>query len=682
METLEDFFIDFTTQIAAEASLEEEELFQEQVFIDTFITYLHEIGEIDNGIRCQNKSYGIKIDGYDFDDELNILNLIVSEFKSEFTLPIPNISQTEINKSFKRIEKFAEKALFSKDFSDSIAEVDEVLDLIKVIHANRTELRKIRFILITNGIVKQFEGKTIFNEQNVEISYHVWDLQRLYRFITSGKKKEPISVDLEKMTGEPLPYVGAIDSEKSYSTYLCILPGTLLFDLYDKFGTRLLERNVRAYLQARGKSINAGIRKTLRDSGHRFLAFNNGITATADSLVFKENSDGQTYISRINDFQIVNGGQTTASLWHSKMKDGASLENVYVQMKLTVIEGHAMLEEMVPLISEYSNSQNKVNRADFAANDPFHVNVEKLSRAIWAPDPTGGNNQTIWFYERSRGSYYETRNRERTPSKIKAWDKIHPRNQKFDKVMLAKLEKTWLLQPNTVSEGAQKNFNSFQVDIKEQNLVEVDKYYFIRLIAKLIIWRSAERIVSRQNIPGYRANIVTYSLAYLIKHTSNRLNLEKIWDDQKISDALTETIDFIAYKIRDHITSTQYNVTEYCKKEQCWSKIENDQSIKDGFPENLFPELLETSFKGTNTTTIVPSKKDQDLIDSVVEINYEIWMKISRWGKITNSLEGWENKICYSIGNLIKREKTPSQKQAYQGKRIYEKAVKLGFELE
>ena len=436
---------------------------------------------------------------------------------------------------------------------------------------------------------------------------------------------------------------------------------------------------MRAYLQAKHKSINAGIRQTLKNYGHRFLAYNNGITATADSLIFKENIDGQKHITKIHDFQIVNGGQTTASLWHSKMKDGALLDNVYVQMKLTVIEGQNMLEEMVPLISKYSNSQNKINTADFAANDPFHISVEKLSRAIWAPDPSGGNNHNIWFYERSRGSYYETRNRERTPSKIKAWDKIHPRNQRFDKVMLAKLEKTWLLQPDKVSEGAQKNFNSFQVDIKEQNLVEVDKYYFMRLIAKLIIWKSAERIISRQNIPGYRANIVTYTLAYLIKYTSNRLNLEKIWDDQKISDTLAETIDFIAYKVRDHIIKTKYNVTEYCKKEQCWSKIENDLSIKDGFPQILFSELLETSFIGTKT--IVPNKKDQDLIESMAEINYDIWMKISRWGKVTNSLEGWENSICFSIGNLLKKEKKLSQKQAYQGKRIYEKAIKKGFEI-
>ena len=390
--------------------------------------------------------------------------------------------------------------------------------------------------MLTNGITGNLPARTE-NEDSIGINYQIWDLERLYRFINSGMKREPVVVDFEEEFGCPLECLCADDGNGIYTTYLSIIPGETLSALYEKWGTRILERNVRAFLQVRGK-VNKGIRDTIISEANMFLAYNNGITVTADNVEINKLSDGKLGIKKIKDFQVVNGGQTVASLWHAKLKDKASLATVFLQMKLTVVNSPEKIEEITPLISKYSNTQNKVNTADFYANDPFHLDLEKISRTTWAPDPTGGGQQSIWFYERSRGAYDETRNRERTPAKIKVWDLLYPRKQKFDKLMLAKVEKTWGLEPYKVSEGAQKNFVDFSIDVKAQNRNSVTNEYFMDLVAKLIVWNETERIVSSQNIPGYRANIVTYTIAWLLVLTGHRINLGEIWKKQAISDAL------------------------------------------------------------------------------------------------------------------------------------------------
>ena len=106
---------------------------------------------------------------------------------------------------------------------------------------------------------------------------------------------------------------------KEYETYLVILPGELIYQLYEEFGARLFEFNVRSFLQAKGK-VNKGLRDTLRNEPERFLAYNNGITATADEIeagLFM----GEMTISRVRGLQIVNGAQTTASIHRAKKAD-------------------------------------------------------------------------------------------------------------------------------------------------------------------------------------------------------------------------------------------------------------------------------------------------------------------------------------------------------------------------
>jgi len=457
----------------------------------------------------------------------------------------------------------------------------------------------------------------------------------------------------------------------NYKTMTGFITGNALYSLYDKWGPRLLERNVRAFLQVRSK-VNRGLRDTITKEPDRFLAYNNGLTITAESIEAEYDKETKTcLIKSIKDFQIVNGGQTCASLWHAKEKQNAPLESINVMMKLSIFKNKEMIDEITPKISQFSNSQNPVTGADFKANDPFHIELEKVSTRIFAPDPTGGGQQTQWFYERSRGSFNETRNRERTPARIRSWNKIHPVSQKFDKLLLAKTENTWAMIPYVVSQGAQKNFSEYSRRIQEQKIKEISETDFNTIIARIILWKNLNKIIARQQMLGYRANIITYTLSWFYKKINRKIDFEKIWKKQTIDDDLYNILDEMSIKVREHITDTQYNVTEWCKKEECWKGLLRKRF---SIPDSYKSELVDTSVEAIGL-----SNESQENIKKALNIPASTWKQLSRWGKLTNSLAPWERGIPYSIGKRISKGKEPSYKQAKHGVRIYDKAIELGF---
>ena len=305
----------------------------------------------------------------------------------------------------------------------------------------------------------------------------------------------------------------AEQDDSDYQTILAVVPGDVLMDVYGEYGSRLLQLNVRSFLQARGK-VNQGIRRTILDEPDRFLAYNNGISATASAVKLTSMPDGGLGIQSLDNLQIVNGGQTTASLYHAAVKDRANIDHIQVQMKLTVVEPDR-LDEIVPLISRYANSQNKVNEADFSANHPFHVEIEKLSRTIWAPAADGTQRQTRWFYERARGQYQDALSRAGTPARQRQFKETHPAAQRFAKTDLAKFEMAWDRLPHLVSLGAQKCFREFTIRLTDRADQSVDQAYFANLIAKAILFRRTEKLVSTLQLGGYRANVVAYVVALL-----------------------------------------------------------------------------------------------------------------------------------------------------------------------
>ena len=343
-----------------------------------------------------------------------------------------------------------------------VEESSDVYDMCLAVEKKLPEAPRLRLFLLTNSIttITTLPDSSL---DGLPVSYEIWDLARFHRMATSGTLSEPIVVEFD----DPLPCLVTPQTEPR----LLRLPDhparrVRSRRLYGQYGTRLLELNVRSFLQAKG-AVNRGIRDTLLTGPERFLAYNNGITATASKVEFTSLPGGGQAIRRIHDLQIVNGGQTTASIHYAHVRDKADVSGVYVQMKLTVVAPDR-LQEIVPEISRYSNTQNKVTLVDFSSNHPFHVEVEKVTRSLWAPAADGSGQETRWFYERARGQYADALARERTPARQRAFKTLHPLRQKFTKADAAKFEHSWDQLPHIVSRGAEKNFREFMIRLGDK----------------------------------------------------------------------------------------------------------------------------------------------------------------------------------------------------------------------
>lgn len=674
-DLLNRFTEDLIQEVIAASDSEDEGEFRVDQFTQTMADYLIEAGEIDDIDICYFKTRGMQINGYSVSQDEDCVDLFITIFNQQ--APPVSVTKTQCDTAFKQVETTLHKGLAG--YHKSLEEASEVYDAFQRIHEIKNQITRCRIYLLTDGLVKQ----EMFNAESVDgisISQNVWDIRRIYRFASSGKKYEPIEIDFGEECGDLIPCLSLSDPDSDYEGYLAVIPGEILAGIYDRYGPRLLERNVRSFLQARGK-VNKGIRSTILEDPHRFFAYNNGITATADLIEFEEGQGLK--IRKVRNLQIVNGGQTTASLYHTAKKDKADLSGIFVQAKLSVIpEEH--VEEIVPLISRYANSQNKVSDADFYANDPFHVGIEELSRTVWTPAVGGTSRATRWFYERARGQYMDAKGLEGTPARKKQFEALSPSRQKFTKTDLAKFENTWMQLPHIVSLGAQKNFNHFSVQLKERGKVKVDKDYFEHLIAKVILFKRADKIIRDQDYGGYKANIVTYTLAWLSHVTSQRIDLDRIWREQDISPTLQEAIRDVSVALQRIITNPpdNRNITEWCKRKECWDKIrETNIEINN----NLSLELIDVSRsaskkpdKGINA----PNDDDLEMIGKIDTVSAEQWFQISKWAKETNNLQPWQRSLAFSIGKVLSRSGSVSPKQAKHGLTILEEAEKLGFKKE
>ncbi|MCU7865352.1 MAG: AIPR family protein, partial [Candidatus Thiodiazotropha sp. (ex Lucinoma borealis)] len=350
----------------------------------------------------------LRIDGYAGDPVENdgVLTLFIADFYPQ--QKAGTLTQSDVTKIFKRLENFFESSL-KRDFHLQMEESSPGYGLAEIIHSRQARLTRVRFFLLSNRILSSRAESIPESVVNgISVSFNIWDVSRLYRLATSKKEREDIEIDLMSEFGETLSCLPASVGDTGYKAYLVVIPATILSRLYERWGARLLEQNVRCFLQARGK-VNKGIRNTIINDPQMFFAYNNGITATAE-LVETTDSGSSVEITKLRNLQIVNGGQTTASLFTTWKNDKVQLDTIFVQMKLSVVEPEDVIR-VVPKISEYANSQNKVNAADFFSNHPFHIRIEEISRRLWAPSPDSSHQESKWFYERARGQYLDTKSR-------------------------------------------------------------------------------------------------------------------------------------------------------------------------------------------------------------------------------------------------------------------------------
>jgi hypothetical protein len=513
------------------------------------------------------------------------------------------------------------------------------------------------------------DGRPEGELQGVPVSYSVWDLGRLHRYATSGREREDIEIDLENEFGGPLLLLPAHLDEAGYEAYLTVIPGKQLAAIYHRWGARLLEQNVRVFLQARG-NVNRGIRVTLENDPEMFFAYNNGITTIADS-VEKNMRDGGLVLTRMRNFQIVNGGQTTASIHAASRNKDVDLTKVFVQMKLSIIEPSRVME-VVPKISQYANTQNNVTAADFFANHPFHVRMEQFSRRIFAPSRDGAFRESKWFYERARGQYQDARGY-LTAAQRRSFDLECPKRQMFSKTDLAKFQNVWRGKPDTVSKGAQKNFAEFASFVSQVWSKQPDEFneaYYRDAIAKAIVFREVEKLVTEQPWyqGGYRANVVAYAIAKLahdVEARGSAVDFGRIWRAQGISAGLLEALTVVAKAVHGVLVdppSTTQNVTEWAKQQACWHRVSR---LNIDWPHSFLDEFISYDENQEAKRTAVEDQRmlnDIEAQTAVVNAGGAFWVRVKDWGEPRDLLTQTECEIL-DVATAIPT-KLPSGKQS------------------
>ena len=589
----------------------------------------------------------LAVDGYCF-DELDLdgtLQLIVAEVKDD--PGVQTLATKDVNGAFGRILAFFSEAL-SGNLHPDLEPSTPAADLARLIYESKDRLKTVRILLISNaalGSRYQMEDQSLV--ESVKPELHVWDLVRFQRLADVGGREE-IDIDIDQMVPGGLPALSAGIGDAKYKAYLCVVPGAFLADAYEQFGSRILEGNVRAFLSSRVK-VNQGIRKTILTQPDRFFAFNNGITATASRVEFGSNGN----ITRISDLQVVNGGQTTVSLFNTRLteKEKATLDKIYVQMKLSVLPQDEAIS-MIPEISRYANTQNKVSEADLFANHPFNRKVEELSRRIWAPPRSGTTQSTRWFYERARAQYQTEQIKFTTAGKKKAFLIQNPKSQVITKTDLAKYENSYNKFPHVVSLGAQKNFVKYAEGICVAFDASPDNFnerWFHHLAAKAILFAETERIVSGASWynNAYRANIVTYAIAKLVLQIEKLsrnvcLDLDLIWKNQGITDAVIIQLGKTAKASFDVLVDPPQmgaNVTEWAKRKECWDRIaEKSVPLDSGF----IRLLKERGEEQDDRRRARGDQREDTTVNAVLEVikrgNAGFWIRALEWRNVKRLL--------------------------------------------
>lgn len=472
---------------------------------------------------------------------------------------------------------------------------DPALALITLVSSAWKTLDQIRLWVLTNGVIPQgrFKSQEIGGKL---VGLEVMDLQRLSRLALMGERGEDVDVDFVKKCGEPLPCVFYSDERAPYDTALCLFPGEFLRSLYESYDARLIEANVRSYLSLQSK-VNRGIYATLKDRPEDFLAFNNGIVAVADELQIARASSGTTGVKAIKGMRIVNGGQTTATLFFSRRRTrDLDLSRVRIPAKILVLKRPAPEENESFLadISRYANTQNNVRPSDLYSSSPFHVGLERIARTTWCPD-----GQAQWFYERMTGAYRTMIAREKTPAARRRLKSAIPPSRCITKLDLAKYMNAWLGHPDIACQSAQKCFGLFMKELEAQTgpgAARPTENTWKDIVSVAILYRTSHQMALKL-FPENAASLATYSVAIAGRLLGPDFHLRMVWESQRLSGPLAAQIERWQREINGilRLSSLGKPVSEWAREAECWKFVL--ESI-EGEADPSIPEIQPAGASG------------------------------------------------------------------------------------
>ncbi|MGN9464888.1 AIPR family protein [Pseudomonas syringae] len=690
---LEDFHREFIETVRARAESTKD--FIRAVFVEECGDRLIDAEEFFSFESCRFEGVGIKkrklrVDGYYYDDADSSLTLMVAEFFNDDEMGA--FVTQDVKRAFEQLRSYLEEALNGSLTDGSVDESNPGYGLACDLMDWHSKITKYKFYFVTDRVSKSRQ-KDWFEEEvkNVPVELHIWDIARFHSAYVSATGRDELSVDFCTADSLGLPFLAAVQSGDEYDAYLCMISGDSLADIYDKYGSRLLEGNVRTFLSTKGK-VNSAIQNTIRHRPEMFFAFNNGIAATAENVVIQETPAGLR-ITNVTNLQIVNGGQTTASLAYAKRgssgkKDFADLSNVMVQMKLSILSPERV-GMLTPEIARYANSQNKVSDADFFSNHPYHIRLEEFSRRIFTSPIGGAQHGTHWFYERARGQFANEQAK-LTAAQKKQFLIQNPKSQLFNKTDVAKYENSWREMPHKVSMGAQKNFMLFADFISKlwaNDGRDYNEDYFRSLVSLAIIFKRLEALVSQQSWyqGGYRANIVTYTVAKLHNMISEQalgkqLDLRAIWDLQCVPEWLVSQLVVVAKCVFEVLTDSERpkdNVTEWAKTQACWEQV---KLVNIPFKIDFYEKLVDVSSVVDEGKKSRKTQKTDDGIEiqiQVASVPGAEWSRMLNWGGKHNHLTPKQQSLLLIASQIPK--KLPTEKQCIEIWKIRDAMINEGF---
>jgi hypothetical protein len=677
MITLQEFHQDFLQSILSDS--ESRGIMKPQSFFEFVCEDLLEIGDLtSNYTHAEYIKKGIEVYGYDFDEERKILTILSHQFFQEDD--IQTLTKSIIDNKFSRLRTFCEKC-FSGLYS-SLEETSEAYSMAYNIYryAENQKFDKIRFMILSEGKISRtladIPSETI---NGIKYDYRVIDIEYLYKIYTTSPNNGSSSINVN------LPCLKINNESNSYQSYLSVIPGNLLVEIYEQNGQKLFEQNVRTFLQFKG-NVNKGLRTTIEYKPEMFFAYNNGITATASSIDFNEEGNIQV----IHNFQIVNGGQTTSAIYAAKKNSNLDVSMVAVQMKLSVVKNPDKQDDFISKVAEYANTQNKINNSDFFSNSPFHKDIKEYSLRVFAPTIGGSQRRTHWYYERVRGEYLNNQAYLNADAK-KKFQLENPKAQVVDKTLLSKTENVWQQRPDIVSKGAQDSFKKFADKITEtleKDNLAITEEYFKDAIARVILFRSVERLITNSSWydGGYRAQTVAYTISYLsalVEFSGLYLNFTLIWENQCLPNSLIKMLEVISEMVYSKITHppTGYaNISQYAKTALCWETIKNVPLDFEELDSSLFISHEDKKFIVKESKVIKAVDNGIHAQVAVVNIKNKEWIAVFEYYSKNKS----NLKLTFMQSDMLEkmaqgRISLPSEKQSKILHDLYLNAIKEGF---
>lgn len=677
----------------------------EAQFIEKSLDLLEEIGDVTDPMPMSIEMRGrrnrrMAFDAYAYDEADGALVMIASNFVNEID-NTPTLTNTQIDELYSSMRNFIDESV-NGDISAYCDESDSAINVAKEIKSRigksmlTTEILRFKFIIISNSILST-AVKNISREDFLDrpVELNIWTIERFHQTYASNSS-EIIEIETADFGCDGIQFLKAdIGDRTDYDAYLGIVPGEFLADIYRKYGSKLLQGNVRAFLSVRGK-VNKGIRDTIIKNPENFFTYNNGIAVVARSIGFSEDGSKIIYLK---DPQIINGGQTTASLANAKIKkevkDGG-MDNLFVPMKLTVLNVEDDMSEedierynsITKTISQCANSQNAVSEADFFSNHPFHVLMEQLSRKKMAPPVNGNPYQTIWFYERSRGKW-EQEQMQLTPAQRTKFCEKHPKNQVIKKEKLAKCLNAFAMNPHEVCQSSAINFSRFAKtidNIYETSKESINEVYFAKCVCSVIIFDSLDRRINKADwypTGGNKAQIIPYAIAKLMSMLPKNMDLDwkLIWQKQEMYPALERELMRIAHSVHNFFEKEAQGglVRSMARKADTWNKCKGlNWSLSDEFTSTL---ISKSEMKQEEAAAKRERKfsRNLDISVEIFKLGAEYWQKVYTDLSKENILSYGDLAFISSIADYIRKASLPSAAQCKRLIKIVEKAEDKGY---